>query len=128
MKKLLLLTANLIYSIASYAQDYYRIYASTLGKQDGYNSDFKWSDDETRNMEMIIKGNVIFISDEAGSTYSLYETIDLRHNPKIRSQSAWYARDEKQRKMIVKIVHYDSYSMIYVIYDNAAVGYYYRAK
>jgi len=128
MKKLLLLTDILICSFASYAQDYYRIYASTLGKQDGYNSDFKWSDDETCNMEMIIKGNVIFISDEAGSTYSLYETIELRHNPNIKSQNAWYARDEKGRKMVVKIAHYGTYSMIYVIYDNAAVGYYYRAK
>jgi len=127
MKKLLLLTAILICSFASYAQDYYRIYAVTIGYLNRSTQEVDWGEDKKTEMQATIKGNVLFISDKAQSTYTTYQELPLKDQGGIRKQVAWRAVDENNNKCVVKLMwYYKGIQMIYIIYERYSLGYYFE--
>ncbi len=129
MKKVILLAAILLSFSFSYCQNYYKVYAVTSGTWNSYSRDYDWGDDEKTDMEITMKGRIIFVSDKAKSTYTTYKEIPMSTTSKIQSQTAWWAYDESLIKCVVKLIHYrNGMQMLYVIYDNIAVGYYFTSQ
>lgn len=124
MKKLLLITM-LLFSTIAFSQTTYSITSITTGVMNTYTGVFKWSEyRDGDNMQVIMKKNIIFIDDRAGSVYTLLEkTLEKVYNDGTK-QIGWESTDEQQKRCFVKFVKYPGGTvMLYVLYSNIAVGY-----
>lgn len=128
MKKLLLLLSLIIISTVAICQSYYKISSNTVGVWNTNSQSYHWGTPNYVAMELTMKHNIIFISDNAGSVYVTGERIvntdDYNHR-----QLAWNAYDEKNVSCIVKFVYPKNDGVLtgemdfYVLYDEGAIEY-----
>lgn len=123
MKKAIILSAIILFSITMYAQSTYRITSVTGGTLNSYTNSFEWGKYSEVDMTLTLKGNVIFISDKAKSIYILKGQRPDRLVDGVK-MLIWDAIDENEIRCTLKICTYpDATKMVYVIYRNAGFGY-----
>jgi hypothetical protein len=112
----------------AFCQNYYKIHSDQVAYYDTGENIFKWGEKKYVNMELIMKGNILLISDKAKSSYV---TSDQIYNKVTDDyvEVAWNAIDEKNDGCIIKMVYqkengnFTGDCELYIFYKTFAVKY-----
>lgn len=118
-----ILIALLLLSATTFAQTTYYAAGVMTGKANMYSKTFTWGDIEDVQFEIIMKGNIILINDQAKSTYTTYgKAVEKYINGEYNI--GWDAIDEARRGCIIRFTKYNHGDwMLFVIYKNTGFGY-----
>ncbi len=122
MKKVILLFAIILCAVVSMAQKHYTCTVTCSGVKNTSTGKYIWRENNylAYPMDITIKGKIVLVSDDANSTYVLgKKAFDSKTNLG-NLQVGWYAKDEKDRGCIFKIVVDKETSEItfYVAYED----------
>lgn len=131
MKKILL-GFCLFFTLSSYAQSTYYIYAVQLGKFNEYTQKWKWDATETLDQQFTItlNKNVVSIDNKNLTTLFTYEDLGEKYGTDEEGDRyrvhAWMAYDQEKRKCKFSMLWYTNLSLeVYtVMYSDYGFRYY----
>lgn len=128
MKKILLMMVLEFSFIGAFSQSNYKINYVGTALYNNNTKRYEWNEKKPTDMQLIMKGNVILISDKAGSYYVTGDNI-FKDDKDEYFQIGWNAVDEKQKSCIIKMAfrkengYLTGESLLYIFYKTYAIEY-----